>query len=294
MTDVLIVYNPVSGNGNQTLVETIAASLREQGQTVALYPTQSAGDATRYLQSLTELPRIVAAAGGDGTVNEVLNGLAAHDNQSYQLAIIPTGTTNVLAMELGIRKNARQIAATLLGGKEKAVYPGRVNERRFMLMTGIGYDAWVVDNVDLALKKRVGKLAYVMSMLRQLRHFGRKTYRLAVDGQTYEANSVIITNGRLYGGSFVLSKQADLSLPTTQVLMMKGSSPFKLLLILLGLPLGVMEKMPGMTSVAARDVQVRDADEGAGREPVQADGDSLAELPVRVQMDAVPLRVLIP
>lgn len=173
------------------------------------------------------------------------------------------------------------------------VYPGRINGRRFMLMAGVGYDAWVVDNVDLAFKKKVGKLAYVLSMLKQLPKFGQKQYRLLLDGKEYFANSAVITNGRLYGGKFVISKQANLTSQTTQVLMLNGRNMWSLLFSLLGLPLGLIEKMPGVVSAAAREVQVELIGQQQ-REPVQADGDSLAELPLLLQMEAQPLRVLVP
>jgi diacylglycerol kinase family enzyme len=201
---------------------------------------------------------------------------------------------NVLAAELGIGKTPEGIADIILQGREKPIYLGSVNDRRFVLMAGIGYDAWVVDNVDLALKKKVGKLAYVLSMLKQLRHFGKKTYQLTVDGERYQANSVVITNGRYYAGSFVLSRQADLSKPTTQVLMISGNSPLKFIGILLGLPLGIMEKMPGMKSIAGRHIQIEQLNATGQREPVQADGDSLAELPLNLQMEDSPVRLLVP
>ena len=293
-TQVLIVFNPVSGSGNRRIVEAVQQALSNRGCDVSLYPTQSAGDATRYLAAYEGQLDVVAVAGGDGTINEVVNGLRERDNQSYRLALIPTATVNVLAAELGIGKTPEGIADIILQGREKPIYLGSVNDRRFVLMAGIGYDAWVVDNVDLALKKKVGKLAYVLSMLKQLRHFGKKTYQLTVDGERYQANSVVITNGRYYAGSFVLSRQADLSKPTTQVLMISGNSPLKFIGILLGLPLGIMEKMPGMKSVAARHVQIELLNAGTEREPVQADGDSLAELPLNLQMEDSPVRLLVP
>ncbi len=293
-TQVLIVFNPVSGSGNRRIVEAVQQALSNRGCDVSLYPTQSAGDATRYLAAYEGQLDVVAVAGGDGTVNEVVNGLRQRDNQSYRLALIPTGTTNVLAAELGIGKAPQRIADIIVNGREKPIYLGDINGRRFVLMAGVGYDAWVVDNVDLALKKKVGKLAYVLSMLKQLRHFGKKTYQLNVDGESYQANSVVITNGRYYGGSFVISRQADLSKPTTQVLMISGNSPLKFIGILLGLPLGIMEKMPGMKSIAGRHIQIEQLNATEQREPVQADGDSLAELPLNLRMENSPVRLLVP
>ncbi|WP_265574038.1 diacylglycerol/lipid kinase family protein [Venatoribacter cucullus] len=291
---VLIIFNPTAGTASQQLIDAIEQRLQQAGVTVQRYATRHAGDAMDYLAAYDGELDVVAAAGGDGTLNEVVNGMRQRDNQSWRLAIIPTGTTNVLATELGIRRRAGALAQMILNGREQALYPGRINGRRFLLMAGVGYDAWVVDKVDLALKKKAGKLAYVKSMLQQLRHFGRKQYRLQVDGVPYSASSVVMTNGRCYGGSFIISRQADLRAPTTQVLMMNGGSPWALLLSLLGLPLGLMEKMPGIVSVPARRVDIELVGEQAEPEPVQADGDSLAQLPLQLVMEEQPLRVLVP
>lgn len=291
--NVLIISNPTSGSANQAFVQRIQTQLEAAGAQVNLYLTRSANDATAYLQNYAGELDVIAAAGGDGTLNEVINGLTLRDSSSYRLALIPTGTTNVLAGELGIRRQVDALCNLILNGKERAIYPGRLNGRRFLLMAGVGYDAAVVDNVNLKLKKKAGKLAYVLSMLKQLPSFGKKQYRFTLDGKDYLANSAVMTNGRLYGGKFVISKRADLSAPTIQVLLLSGKSMWSLLLSLLGLPFGIMEKMPGVQSIAASKVQVELIDQQR-REPVQADGDVLAELPLLLTMESEPLRVLVP
>lgn len=290
---VLIVYNPTSGTANVKLIQQVQQLLQQGGAEVELYSTKAANDATEFLLSYSGHFDVVAAAGGDGTLNEVINGLVNRNPQSFSLALIPTGTTNVLAGELKIKKNAKALSEIILQGNTLAVYPGRINQRRFLLMAGVGYDAWVVDNVDLALKKKVGKLAYVLSMLKQLPNFGKKTYNIVADGKSYQANSVIITNGRLYGGKFVISKQANLSAPTTQVLMLTGRTMWHLLFSLIGLPLGLMEKMPGVKSIAASHVTISLINQQE-REPVQADGDSLAELPLQLDMETQSFNILVP
>src|SRR5690606_6992959 len=148
--------------------------LQQAGVTAQRYATRHAGDAMDYLAAYEGELDVVAAAGGDGTLNEVVNGMRQRANQSWRLAIIPTGTTNVLATELGCRGRAGTLARRTLRGREQALYPGCINCGRFLLMAGVCYDAWVVAKVDLALKKKAGKLAYVKSMLQQLRHFGCK------------------------------------------------------------------------------------------------------------------------
>ena len=291
---VLIIFNPASGVGNRAKVDAVQQALEEGGARVELYLTQCAGDASRFLAEYQGELDIVAAAGGDGTVNEVVNGLKDRPAGSYRLAIIPTGTTNVLAAELKFPQKPKALADIILRNRQKEIFLGQINQRRFVLMVGIGFDAWVVDKVDLALKKKVGKLAYVLSMLKEIRNFGSKTYRLTVDGEEHLANSVVITNGRYYGGSFTLSRQADLSRDTTQVMMISGDNPWKFVGILLGLPLGIMEKMPGMRSIPAKQVLIEQVEENTQREPVQADGDSVSQLPLNLQMEPESVPLLVP
>src|SRR5690554_1847095 len=145
---VLILSNPTSGNANQALVEQVQEELKAGGAEVELYLTLAANDATAYLENYSGPLDVVAVAGGDGTINEAINGLKNKDSSSFRLALIPTGTTNVLAGELKIKRNAKRIAQIILQGKEKPIYPGRINNRRFMLMAGVGYDAWVVDRSE--------------------------------------------------------------------------------------------------------------------------------------------------
>ncbi|WP_223248663.1 diacylglycerol/lipid kinase family protein [Thalassolituus oleivorans] len=295
MTYVLIVHNPVSGSGSMPLIDRVIAGLRLEGMAVDYYATQAAGDATRYLLAYDGELDIVLAAGGDGTVNEVVNGLVDRDASSYRLALIPTGTTNVLAKELGISRNAAKIVRMIRDGATRLVYPGRINGRRFLLMAGVGYDAWVVDNVNLDLKKRVGKFAYILSMLKHLKLFGSKRYHLNIDGKEYQANSVVVTNGRYYGGSFVISRQADLSHPKTQILMMSSQNPARFLLTLLALPFGLLERMPGIVSVSGEHIVITDADHNEHNpEPVQADGDSLTQLPLEIRMENIALNIIAP
>lgn len=290
---VLILFNPTSGTANHAFVNDIKSRLERRGATVDLYLTRCANDATEYLKNYQGTLDIVASAGGDGTLNEVINGLADRADHGCRIAIIPTGTTNVLAGELGIKSDARALCKMMLNGREREIYPGKFNGRRFIQMVGVGYDAWVVDKVNLALKKKIGKLAYVLSMLKQLSNFGKKKYRFVIDGKEYQANSAVLANGRLYGGKFVISRQANLSAQTVQVLLLQAKSYWSLLLSMLGLPLGIMEKMPGVLSLPAKEVRVEMIDQREP-EPVQADGDSLGMLPLHLVMEDRPLRVLVP
>ncbi|KZX85015.1 hypothetical protein A3716_24790, partial [Alcanivorax sp. HI0011] len=206
---ITVVYNPTAGGGRETLLCRFVAELEKLDARVRLYHTRGPGDATAYLQALENQGDCVVAVGGDGTTNEVLNGLAP----GVALGVFATGTANVLAKELQLPKQPEQAARIVVNGKNVPVTPARLNGRRFIMMCGIGYDAWVVDGVNLSVKERFGKLAYVQSMLAQIRRYGQRHYRVMVDGRPLDCFSAIVTNGRHYGGSFVLSREANILRP---------------------------------------------------------------------------------
>lgn len=283
---VTVIYNPTAGGGREALLCRFVAELERQGASVRLYYTKGPNDATDYLNGLSDQGDCVVAVGGDGTTNEVLNGLAA----GVALGVFATGTANVLAKELGLPKKPEQAAQVVVKGKSVSVTPARLNGRRFIMMCGIGYDAWVVNGVNLGIKERFGKLAYVQSMLGQISRYGQRHYRVEVDGRPLDCFSAIITNGRHYGGSFVLSNEANILRPQVQVLLFQKPGVRFLLRCLIALLFGRMERVDGVASLRAQRVHIRCEN---GDEPIQADGDPAGNLPAEIEVEdaPVPMRV---
>ena len=279
----LVIYNPVAGGGRERLLQRFVAALEARQVTVLVYRTRGPGDATRWLAQRGVGEDIVIAVGGDGTTNEVINGLPA----GVPLGVFATGTANVLARELELPSAPEQAAEIIASGEDLTIWPARIGGRRFVMMAGLGYDAWVVNEVNLGLKSLVGKGAYVWSMLRQLMRYGSHEYRLELDGREHRCYSAIITNGRYYGGSFLLSRRADISEPSLQVLMFRQPGLGPLLRCLLALVFGRMEMVPGVESVAARRVRLA----GPAGEPLQTDGDPAGSLPAEISVDVQPLAV---
>src|SRR5262245_64058454 len=127
------------------------AHLEEMGCRVTVHQTTGRGDAQAVASRITkdQCDRIVVA-GGDGTVNEVLNGLTPH---SPPIGLIPMGTANVLAAEIGLGSQPREIAKAIARGEPRPVSLGDVNGRKFALMTGVGFDAFVVATVSAPIKR---------------------------------------------------------------------------------------------------------------------------------------------
>lgn len=284
--NITVIYNPTAGGGRVRRLRRFVRALEQGGASVRLYYTCAPGDATRYLRGLEEQGDCVVAAGGDGTTNDVINGL----EPGVALGLFPIGTANVLAREVNMPKRPEAAARVILEGRTLPVTPARLNGRRFMVMCGIGYDAWVVDQVDLILKRRVGKLAYVISMVRQLFRYGQVRYRITVDGRPLDCFSAIITNGRYYGGGFLLSRQASLSRPSLQVLLFQRPGLLFLLRCLVALVLGRMERVDGVSSLSAERVTVS----APALEPMQADGDPVGFLPADIELESLPVPMRVP
>lgn len=284
--DITIIFNPTAGGGREGRLRRFVRALENGNARVRLYYTRFPGDATRYLQALNEQGDCVVAAGGDGTTNDVLNGL----RPGVALGLFPIGTANVLAREVNMPRRPEAVARIILDGRTMPVTPARLNGRRFLMMCGVGYDAWVVDQVSLTLKRRLGKLAYVLAMIRQMFRYGGLRYRVTVDGRPLDCFSAVITNGRRYGGSFIISRQASLSRPSLQVLLFQRPGVWFLVRCLFALLFGRMERVDGVASVSAERIQVQAP---VSPEPVQADGDPVGWLPADIEMEPrpVPLRV---
>lgn len=283
---VQVVYNPVAGGGRERALARLVAALQARQAEVEVYRTTAPGDATRWLRSEAGPADVVVAVGGDGTTNEVINGLGRHT----PLAVMATGTANVLARELELPAQPEAVAELVVSGARMTIWPGRLNGRRFLMWVGVGYDAWVVNGTNLALKHKIGKGAYVLSMLSQVARYGSSRFVVSVDGTEHQCYSAIIANARYYGGSFILSRRADISRPQMQVLLFTLPGRWTLLKSIAALLVGRMENTAGVVSLPARAVEVMPV-EG---EPLQADGDPAGMLPASIAVDEAPLMVCVP
>jgi diacylglycerol kinase family enzyme len=175
-----IIHNPTAGGARWRRYGAVLERLDAAGARVEDLATGRRGDAEAYAAALArdDCDRLVVA-GGDGTINEAINGLLANGagGRTLPLAILPLGTANVLAQELRLSTRPAAVARYILEGTARPVSLGEANGRAFCLMAGVGFDAHVVARVDGRLKKRIGKLAYVVQTLRQLAVYDFPHYR---------------------------------------------------------------------------------------------------------------------
>jgi YegS/Rv2252/BmrU family lipid kinase len=254
----------------------VIAHLEEMGCGVTVHQTTCAGDAQAVAARTTkhQYDRIVVA-GGDGTVNEVLNGLTP---DSPPVALIPMGTANVLAAEIGLGSEPSGIAKAIVLGEARPVSLGDVNGRKFVLMTGVGFDAFVVATVSSPLKRMLGKGAYVLASLKQFLRGRLPHFEVHVDGARCEAASIIIANARYYGGKFVCAPEARMDSPMLHVCLFERRGRLFVAIYALALLLGILHRMPGYRILPAKNIEIRQPDGAA----IQSDGDFVGLTPARV------------
>lgn len=282
---VLVVFNPTAGSARKRRFCRVLEHLAASGVAAEVVSTAARGDAERIVSEADASDwDAVAVAGGDGTINESLNAIGPG---SPPLGIIPLGTANVAAWETGLGLDPERIARAIARGPVRPVHVGRVNGRRFLLMAGIGFDAQVVCDLPLPLKRALGKGAYAWQTLATLRSYRYPAFQVEADGRAYEAASAVVANGRYYAGRYSCAPHARLGEAGLHVCLFERSGCVNTMLYAMRLLTGTLRPGPGYRVVEARRVSV----EGPPGAPVQADGDLAAALPVSIETtgETVPL-----
>ena len=214
---ICVIFNPAA-RGNKA--RRFRHFLNELSQQCALKATTAPGDARRFAQAAVATGYdIIAAAGGDGTVNEVLNGIGDDPDgfTKTRLGVLPLGTVNVFARELKIPlklerawrvlKRANEMKIDL--GRAEFSEDGKPQQRYFMQLAGAGLDARAIELVSWKLKKSAGPLAYVVAGLQALAEKQAQITARA-DGKTISGELLLLGNGRYYGGPFEIFPDAGL------------------------------------------------------------------------------------
>ena len=291
---ILVIFNPAAGRRKRCLrrLRGVVAELEGRGCTVAIRPTCAAGEAERLAREAEPAFDLIVAAGGDGTVNEVANGLFA---ASRPLAVLPLGTGNVLANEIGMPRDARELARVIAEGTPQPVWPGRAGGRLFVAMTGVGFDAEVIGALNSGLKQRIGRLAFVWAIVSCLHRYRRREFVIATESGANRVASAIITKGRFYAGRFVIAPEARLADPLFHIVLFRRPGRLAILRALSAMALGALHHLPEVSIVTARRVTVAVSDPaGIGTPMVETDGEIGGRLPLVVEIAERPLLLVQP
>ncbi|UCH44891.1 MAG: diacylglycerol kinase family lipid kinase [Nitrospiraceae bacterium] len=282
--NVSLVVNPLAGNRAFKHIDRIKQLLAER-TSLSTFITEKRGDALEFARSVSAPDRILVAS-GDGTINEVLNGLMNSDNPDQHripVAVIPLGTTNVLAKELGIPETIESAVNLALQGEAKRVSLGRINGHYFSLMAGIGFDGETVMGVkNNFVKKMSGKAAHILSGLKVLQHYHPPLITVRTDKDEYSACTAVISNARCYGGHFYVTPDASITEAVLDVCLFKGRTRRSLLRFIAGVLSRRHSRYDDVTIVKAGEVEVT----SEGTVHVQIDGDYFGTLPVTIDVVA--------
>ena len=303
MTKWFVIFNPAArGEKSPRLLRFLEDKAKRLGH-VTLAPTTGPGDARRLAaRAVAEGCHLIVAAGGDGTVNEVINGLGS---AACALGILPLGTVNVLARELGIPARlpaAWQVlesgttrtidlgCAEPIAGDQATEEPSRPARRCFAQLAGVGFDAWAVRRASWELKKKIGPLSYLWAGLQTVAKPGA-TVELRVPSTGFEVrgSAVLIGNGRYYGGSIPVFPRARMDDGRLDVCVFEKGGYLDVLRYAIA--------VIGGRHTRLRDVRYFQADRfecrAAGTTPYEVDGELAGEAPVGFSVLPGALRVMV-
>lgn len=294
----MVIYNPCAGafkdrRRKHWLDESVAV-LRSHGGDVEVRPTLGPGQAAEMArQAVNDGAELVIAAGGDGTVNDVMNGMVF---SSVPLGILPAGTANVLAVELGM--DTRMVAASrvlptfvaeriAVGKLQIASHP---EPRYFLLMAGIGLDADIVYKLDPAMKNWFGKLAYWLAGFSQL---GRRIPEFTVDvnGASHRASFALASRVRNYGGDLEIARSVSLLDEDLELVLFTGESSFSYLRYMFGVTTRRLDRMRGVTILRTTGLRCSSPENGIY---VQIDGEFAGGMPFEIALVPRALTLLVP
>ncbi len=292
---LVVIYNPTAGMRAQRRVRAMVTALNELGAVTTLSETRARGHAQELAHAAVSADcDAIVAAGGDGTINEIANGLAG---APLPLAILPLGTANVLAAEIGLPRRVGALAQLAAFGPVREVWPGEVvtpgaaSGRLFLLMAGVGFDASVIEHLDLGLKRRIGKGAYAASIFGRVVRYRRTSYDVLVDGEPASPPaSLVAARAHFYGGRYILAPAASLEAHRLDVVMFKRSGRRAVLDYLAAMGVGRLAQRKDIRIVAADCVDIA----GPLGAPVHVDGDICARLPVTIRLAERPLFLIAP
>ena len=293
-----VILNPNAGQRDRRHeLKAAMAYLEDHGWQLTLKETHGPEEATTYArQAVAEGYDVAVAAGGDGTVSEVANGLAGSE---VALGMFPIGTTNVWALQMGIpplwplrQHSLLEAAKVLAEGHIRRVDLGQVNGRYFLLWAGVGLDAKITEEVEPEAKKRLGALAFVIAGIMVAKEFAGTKVQVTIDGCEVKRRAILIvaSNAQLYAGIMRLAAQARLDDGLLDVLIFKGQ----------GFPATLRHLFSVLTNRHLRDPQVeyyqarRVKIISAKPLSVHADDEPFTTTPVEIGVVPGALRVVVP
>ncbi len=291
---IAIVFNPFAGGlkgPKRARLDAAVETFRRAGREVELMPTTGpnmAGELGRV--AIERGFDLLLAAGGDGTINEVLNGIVG---SKIAFGALPAGTANVLANEIGLHCRPDRAAAQLLEAVPARIALGAFDSagqprRHFLMMAGAGLDARIVHELDLELKRRIGKLSYWHGGFRQLGRDMPK-FKIRVNGVDHPAGFALLARVRNYGGDFEIARNIRLTDNDFEIVILEQNRFVDYLRFLFAVIGKRLHRTRGVTILRADRAEISPISDESVH--VQADGEAVGMVPATISIvpDAVTL-----
>jgi len=283
-----VIYNPVAGPKVVNRIDRVRACLSARGLPFRIRETGGPGEAVVMAREAAhEGADVVVAVGGDGTMNEVAEGLAG---SSTRLLLVPHGTGNVFAREFSLPATVEGCIDLLSSGKTISVRMAKANDRHFVLLASAGFDAEVVERMNPRQKNLLGIAAYVLCGARHLLR-SQPTLWLELPGrERVEAQTVIVARGKKYGGNVTIAPDGDIAGKTFQVIALLRKGRWSIAMFALDVLRG--------KHISSRHVLIRESSSLFVRSTIpsacQVDGEYLGSLPARFTVTDTLLQVVVP
>ena len=291
MDKLFVIFNPAARGEKSRRDRRFLEA--KANNTISLAPTQRAGDARALAsRAVTEGYNTVVAAGGDGTINEVVNGIGT---SGATLGVLPLGTVNVFALELGIPNRIEAAWAVIENRRMRTIDLARAEAsgftRHFVQLAGVGFDAQAVRTASWELKKVLGPLSYVWAGLKTI---SSRPARVEIStngsGPCGHGVAVLVGNGRFYGGPFALFPKARLDDGVLDVCVFEKCGYFDVLRYGQGILRGAHLRLPGVKYFQTEQL----ACSASSTTPFEVDGEDAGDAPVTFSVVPRALRVVVP
>ncbi len=285
---IRVIYNPVAGPKIGRKIHRVRQALAAKEIPFEVRETAGPRDATLLAREAAHAGvEAVVAVGGDGTVNEVVNGLAG---TATRLLLVPHGTGNVLAAEVGLPKSVEGCLSLLSEGRTITIRLARADKRYFLLLASAGFDAEVVERMGTRGKRYLGIAAYVLAGSVHLFRDQPGLWMEMPGRERLAAQAVFVCRGRTYGGGVIMAPLGSLEGNTLQVIALRRHGRMSILRFVYNVLRGKHTRSPDVLIRETPSILVRSRIPSAA----QVDGDYLGPLPVRFEMTDVSVRFVVP
>ena len=205
------VLNSEKAKGKKLRLFNNIIEMVRKNHDIEVFKTESKDQAMALFRELSEkkFDRLIVG-GGDGSINFAINEMISNKLSDKLLAYIPMGTANILQVETKIKKETDEIYNLLVSNKYKKINLGKVNDKYFFLMTGLGFDSKIIESIDENIKKKFGKLIFIYKSFLHFLLLKNKKFKISIDNEEMLVDWILCTNSKYYAGPYSITNDTNI------------------------------------------------------------------------------------